>query len=1009
MYNLVKKEVPEQRNFQAEMLFPPFCYQGVAQRTFGLGSDDFFFRRTLMKNRSLVLGFAVFIGAVLIFGGCESPTEGQGKIGPSLAQPGQEITPEVLANWFKTANTVVLPAYPDGETTISGVIPSGKTLVLGGDFVLKQQTATVNGSTEPALTVQGELVLKEDSALDAGYYNAAIGGIASGAGWLKLDRGYLSGEGTVMLPYIESGTSNVPAGLVHYRNAPGDVKKLPASYIATNASGPVTELTHAGLVAIFKLLEGDSTAEPIRFTTKIRTTLTDNEDVQSDYAVPARMILTLKGDGNIINGTVAGQLIVDGTLTKNQKLELPSGGQLRVNGTLMISNSSSISNILIGEGGVLDLGESGSIVGTITNNGVIKSASSDVDTVKAIIGMEGLSGNGSVALSGEVDLSGENKSIPLKQNLVIAGVFKAPDISDPLFSGTTDKTKLTIAGTGALDLGAAANITGIGISSANITNSGTVKTTTTTAIKLKDLLGLIPNGTISIDTSVEVGSGETFYASDLVVSNPDGAHRINLTGSITVNGGTLIALDTATPFASGTVINITSGTLELKAKNFIFSGVNITNNGKIITPTESGRTLNTILGLGGEVEATASVTGDYIVVPGGAKLTVASGKTLLVSGTITVKDGGTFNDISCFDDTSAGKVVFESGAKGGTGTAEIAGDGGYVWPSGSSNAKITVTSGTVKKTEISGGAVEFAGLDIADNLVIAEGAALTLSAASSETGEVEVMGSLTVDGALVIPAGVTLADHNEKLQPIIGTVTVKGGAVETIAGGTLDSTILSESFPGKVVFENGSTGKSGNTANIVGISKSKSLYRWLTNSTAKLTLQNGVTTLSGEGFNYYGSEINGAVIVDTGTTLTISNDDGYKTVLLKGSLSVYGTLDIANSETLKLADWGDDGTPAGSLQVNGTINVFGGLDATCGALSVYGTITVVERGTITVTAGTGVPEIAGGKIVLEYGARGLYGTTPVIGRYEPVPMGRQWRRGHAESLCHRAYKRQVHL
>jgi hypothetical protein len=966
-----------------------------------------------MKKRSLLLGFVAAAIAAFILSGCESPTGSNGspgRDGPGLALPGQEITPELLEAWFKATSTVILPAYTAGKTTISGEVPADKTLVItGGEFVLKYKTETIDGATTfpAALTVKGTLELQEGSVLNAGYYVTVEEGerVTHGVGWLELaEGGSLTGTGTVELPYIvvpntagTDGTSTVPVGIAHYDGVSG-VNRLPVSYIAAaeNASAPVSALKHGGLDKIFELLEAPDVT-PTVFTTSIKTILENVlEDDVAHEALPAGRKLTLTGGGSTIDGTVAGELVVTGTLAKLSDgaigISLPAGGKLHVDvggkltvesldltgetatgagalvvdGTLVASDvvtggvvkslpepepepepdpnppagesvnrlkseypSVDSPNILIGESGVLELVSDGTIEGTITNNGVIKSASDDADKVTPLLKLP--AGTGKVVLSGD-NVSLGSAALALTQNIEITGKVSAPTAP----SGTTEafvpftgEKTITIDQNGKLALGDAENIeTGSFAGTAVIiVNNGAITTTSLISTTLENVINAVSGitGTIALE----------FEDTLEVTSRFEVPAGLSVAGNIEVkSGGQFIAPDVPTPFVNDTVININGGILSLAAANVSFDGITISNKGTITTPETDGAKLNNILALGGKVSITstsASVTtatlSNDVTVPDGVTLGIVTPvTTLTVAGTVTVKAGGELAAAPSFDAT--GKVVFEYGAKGtGIGVAP-----GYNWLASAPYSKITLTSGS---TELTAGALSYDGSDgTTAGLTVAEGAALTVN------------GSLTVTNVVALA----------------GTVTVK-------SGGTLISSVVGNSgFIGRIVFEKGSTGKLDATTTLIGAS---GYYQWSTGVNAKVTLQGGqLTTLSGGVFSYNGGtsgSIANTVIVDPDAILTVGDSAG-----LSGVLGVYGTLDIPAGKTLTVAT-------SGILRVNGAATVKGALDVeTGGAIAVSGTVTVKYGGAYKYADADSLTGT--GEVVLEYKSTATTDTTGIAGQ-----------------------------
>jgi hypothetical protein len=267
-----------------------------------------------MKKMSLLfIGVAASVCAALVFSGCESPADGaagnSGVNGPGTFTDG-DIDAAALEAVYEYTDTVVLTS---GVTSVAGLIPAGKTLIVAGDI-------SVGTAVTDTLEVEGTLEIVLGAALDAS-------GLTS-AGTLK-GAGSVTGDGSVGLPYYVDA-EDVPEGGITYLS--GNVTtagKYAASYAAAGDS----------LAAVDK----DSATTILGLEGITALTVSDVAAVQ-DITIPAGKTLTLTGKNNTITAAFDLSADTSGSLVVALGAELAvSGGALKGsitnNGTITTSET----------------------------------------------------------------------------------------------------------------------------------------------------------------------------------------------------------------------------------------------------------------------------------------------------------------------------------------------------------------------------------------------------------------------------------------------------------------------------------------------------------------------------------------------------------------------------------------------------------------------------------------------------------------------------------------------
>jgi hypothetical protein len=552
------------------------------------------------------------------------------------------------------------------------------------------------------------------------------------------------------------------------------------------------------------------------------------------------------------NATVSGSTVTlkaDANIYAGETVAIPAGVTLDTAGKkLTVANGATLT---VAEGGTIDLGagtitipeaEQDGTKGTVTNDGTIKTATTDKATLIALVGLDG---EGKVVLNGASAIT--------------------VTLTDPLELKTQD---LVIGEYATLNLAANAltvNTEGTG----SVTNNGTIKTAKTAKADLQPILNI--GGNIDATATVVIGNDS--------LEVPAGtALTLSHTTASTIGGsGSLTVKDDGALTVSGALTN--NGTIAFDANSGLVATGTITNNSTI--ETKSGTVLATLLNkvTAGTIEVTDGVTlaanadvtvasgvtlnvaaSQSLTIPSGAKLTLNSA----IGGTGTKTNNGTINTATdnatvlsaILNITGSGKVVLTGTGVSLTGKLTLGTDlvinAGVLTTSGTEpfDGGKTVTIGTAGKLDFGTAAITALGATITNN-------GNTADAVKTSTTSGAALKAILDD----VTGNITLADD----VTVVAGTTLKGGTTLTLASGT------TLTVPEEVTLTIGN----GGAATLV-----------LTAADSQLVLQGGTTGGKVNAANE-GSTIIKAGGSETGVTVSVyaSSDTNFETK--KGATSVY--------------------------------------------------------------------------------------------------------------------------
>ncbi|MBY0322349.1 MAG: autotransporter-associated beta strand repeat-containing protein [Reyranella sp.] len=831
------------------------------------------------------------------------------------------------------AGTLVLTGVNSysGTTTVSaGTLQGNSTsiqgnILNGGSVVFDQST---NGTYAGAISGSGSLTKSGNGTLTLDGANTYTGGTTVNAGTLRLSVGG---------PLASTGALTVTGGTFDLNDRNQTVGALSGSGgaitlgNATLTAGDANNTTLAAAISGIGSLVKQGTGT---------LTLTGANTHTGGTTISGGILQV--GNGGT-TGSLAGNLVNNGTLAFNRSDNVTFGGAISGSGaldklgdnTLILTGNSTYSGLTTIAAGMLQLGNgatSGSITGNVLNNGVLAFNRSDdivfggnVDGSGAISYM----GPGKVTLTGTISNTG---------GTVLGGTVLAGSDAALGAAGST----LTFAGgtlqaTDSFTVGRPLNL---------ITGGGTIDTAGNTLVVTGNITGA--GGFTKSGDGTLVLAGTNSYSGGTTVSG--GA----LEGDTTSLQGNILNNATVSfnQAASGTYAGTMSGT-----GNLIASG-----NGALTLTAD-----NTYSG------GTTIATGSKLSIGnGGSTGTMGSG-AVTNNGELHFNRSDTHTVVSSI--TGVGSVFLDDGS----GTTILTGNNSYtgstrIWSGSTLQVGNGGTSGTLGtgRVQITDGTLRF---DRSDTLVVASeisgngnvvqagsgttaltfdssyGGATTIEAGTLKLGNGGTTGSLG-NGNIVNNA--TLAfDRTDALLTVAGEISGTGGIVQAGSGTTTlngantysgTTTILA----GKLIV--GGTAGSLGTGNVVndGI-----LHYTRTNA---YTVANDI---SGTGsFRLFG-----------GGTGTLTGNNTYTGTTTVGT----GTLRIG------------DGGAAGTLGTGGIEILFGNLQfnrsdalTVAGAISgTAGTVAQIGTGTTSLTGNgtfTGVTTISAGTLSLGDG-----GTTGALG------------------------------
>ncbi|OXI71460.1 autotransporter domain-containing protein [Burkholderia sp. AU31280] len=640
----------------------------------------------------------------------------------------------------------LLTLGPGSQVTNLGTVVGGVGGVSGGG-------ASTAGASGAGVNLASDFTVLTNVGTITG--GAGNGG-AAGAGVIANGRDVVVNGGTIAGGLYADGVTRASA--IRFNGANNTLQLVTGSNIVGNlevTAGATTTITagSAGLSLSNQVTLGDAASRVTFDSTTTDLVVSGVISGAGNVAVRGGRTIMLTGDNTYTGGTtitagtlqigsggttgsVAGDIVNNGTLAFNRSDTVSYGGTISGTGSLMqagtgtlaISGVAGYAGSTTINAGTLALIGAGSVA---ASSGVVANGTFDISGTTAGATINALTGTGTVALGG--------------RTLTLANAAGT-------FSGAIGGTGgLTVAG-GTQTLSGANGFTG-----ATSINAGTLALTGSGSVAASS--GVVNNGTFDISGTTTgatinalTGSGTVALGSrTLTLANAAGTFSgaIGGTGGLTVAGGTQ-TLSGANGFTGATSIN--AGTLALTGSGSVAASSGVVDNGTLdISATTSGATINTL-------------TGSGTVALGSRTLTLANaagtfGGTVSGSGGLTVA-GGT--------QTLSGVNTYTGATTVNAGTLALSGAGRLA-----SSTAVTL-AGPVAALDLSAaGSQTVAHLSgVAGSRVVLGGSALTLSDDSSQT----FGGSLVGTGGLV-KQGAGMLTLNGVSNAFSGTTTVAGGTL----------------------------------------------------------------------------------------------------------------------------------------------------------------------------------------------------------------------------------------
>ncbi|MBP0711702.1 autotransporter domain-containing protein [Burkholderia sola] len=640
----------------------------------------------------------------------------------------------------------LLTLGPGSQVTNLGTVVGGVGGISGGG-------ASTAGASGAGVNLASDFTVLTNVGTITG--GAGNGG-AAGAGVIANGRDVVVNGGTIAGGLYADGVTRASA--IRFNGANNTLQLVTGSNIVGNlevTAGATTTITagSAGLSLSNQVTLGDAASRVTFDSTTTDLVVSGVISGAGNVAVRGGRTIILTGDNTYTGGTtitagtlqigsggttgsVAGDIVNNGTLAFNRSDTVSYGGTISGTGSLMqagtgtlaISSVAGYAGSTTINAGTLALIGAGSIA---ASSGVVANGTFDISGTTAGATINALTGTGTVALG--------------SRTLTLANAAGT-------FSGAIGGTGgLTVAG-GTQTLSGANGFTG-----ATSINAGTLALTGSGSVAASS--GVVNNGTFDISGATTgatinalTGSGTVALGSrTLTLANAAGTFggTINGTGGVTVGGGTQ-TLSAANAYTGTTTIN--AGTLALTGAGSIAASSGVVDNGTLdISATTTGATINTL-------------TGSGTVALGSRTLTLANaagtfGGTVSGSGGLTVA-GGT--------QTLSGVNTYTGATTVNAGTLALSGAGRLA-----SSTAVTL-AGPVAALDLSAaGSQTVAHLSgVAGSRVVLGGSALTLSDDSSQT----FGGSLVGTGGLV-KQGAGMLTLNGVSNAFSGTTTVAGGTL----------------------------------------------------------------------------------------------------------------------------------------------------------------------------------------------------------------------------------------
>ncbi|OAJ63603.1 autotransporter-associated beta strand repeat-containing protein [Paraburkholderia ginsengiterrae] len=786
------------------------------------------------------------------------------------------------------ANAVTLSGGTLETTTGSGVVNGAVTLNGGNTFsVANNATLTVNGIVSDGTTAGALTVV--------GVGTVALTGLNSYSAGTNVNGGTLALSG--------NGTAGAPGGAVAVASGAAlDVQNTLANAV-TLSGGTLETTTGNGVVNGAVALNGSST-----------------------FAAGNGAVLT-------VNGVVSGS-------TPSSGLNVSGTGKVVLNGLNTYTGDTTLAS-----GSTLQ-GNTGSLSGTVTNNGTLVFNQASNDTFNGTI-----SGTGAVT----------------KQN---AGTLTFNTAQG--YSGGTAITGGTLAVTGAGTAGTAGGSINVGSGAAlDVQNTlpnavtlagGTLETTTGSGVV---------NGAVTLNGSsaFATGSGAVLTVNGNVSGstpssglNVSGTGTVVLTGLNTYSGGTTLAggtLQGNTNSLQGVITNNASLVFD-QASNGTFIGA-IGGSGTVTKQNAGTLTFDTAQNYSGGTTITGgtlAVTGAGTAGAAGGSINVGGSSTLDVQTTLAnaVNLAGGTLETTTGSGVVNGAVTLNGSSTFSTGSGAVLTVNGIVSGSTPSSGLNVTGTGTVVLTGLNayGGGTTLAGGTLQGNTnslqgIITNNASLVFDQATNGTFSGAISGSGTVTKQ---NAG-TLTFNSA--QNYSGGTAITGGTLAVTGAGTAGTA------SGSI-----SVGSGGALDVQTTLANAMTLSGGTLETTTGTGVVNGSVTLNGSGTF---SASSGAVLAVNGvvsgaTPSSGLNVSGAGTVVLNGLNTYAGGTTLASGGTLQ----GNTASLHGGIANSGSLIFNQAANGTfSGTISGNGTVTKVNTGTLTFDTGQsygGGTDITGGTLAV---------------------------------------------